>query len=174
MEDEIRAMAQKIAGYQKVIHQLEEENTQVNAEKNDLKRQLIKYQAICRVENQIMDSEFSPATSSSEGMKMFKGLFKKDFYCLDDVDVDILNVFLQKIHALRTGLYQPSSSAIASCDEFFNFNRVLVKREYLAMLYALLDIKVTSRRFESFNREIASDEVIVMIEILFLFIEAGV
>jgi hypothetical protein len=81
-------------------------------------------------------------------------------------------VFLQKIHALKNGQYQPSAVAIASCDEFFNFKKELTKREYLAMLYALLDIKVTTRRFESFNREVGLDEVFEMIEILFSFIEA--
>jgi hypothetical protein len=39
------------------------------------------------------------------------------------------------------------------------------------MLYALLDIKVTSRRFESFNSEMDKDELISMIEILFTYIE---
>jgi hypothetical protein len=61
--------------------------------------------------------------------------------------------------------------ACASCDDFFNFNKVLPKREYLAMLYALLDIKVTGRRFESFNSEMDKDELISMIEILFTSIE---
>jgi hypothetical protein len=50
-------------------------------------------------------------------MQMFKGQLKGDFCCLDDVEVDILNVFLQQIHALKQGQYQPSAKAVASCDE---------------------------------------------------------
>jgi hypothetical protein len=45
---------------------------------------------------------------------------------------------------------------------------VLTKRETLAML----DIKVTSRRFESFNSEMDKDELISIIETLFAYIEA--
>jgi hypothetical protein len=40
------------------------------------------------------------------------------------------------------------------------------------MLYALLDIKVTSRRFESFDSEVGKDEVISIIETSFAYIEA--
>ena len=47
-------------------------------------------------------------------MQIFKGQFKGDFCCLDDVEVDILNVFLQQIHALKQGQYQPSAKAVAS------------------------------------------------------------
>jgi hypothetical protein len=72
---------------------------------------------------------------------------------------------------LKIGTYQPNTKAIASCDEFFNFKKVLTRIEYLAMLYALLDIKVTSRRFESFDSEMNKDELISMIEILFTYID---
>jgi hypothetical protein len=79
--------------------------------------------------------------------------------------------FYKKFMLLKIGTYQPNAKAIASCDDFFNFNKVLTKRENMAMLYALLDIKVTSRRFESFNSEMDKDELISMIEILFTYIE---
>ena len=72
---------------------------------------------------------------------------------------------------LKIGTYQPNTKVIASCDEFFNFKKVLTKKENMAMLYALLDIKVTSCRFESFNSEVVKDEVISTIDILFTYIE---
>jgi hypothetical protein len=172
MEDQVSSMTQKIAGYVHMIRQLEKQNSKFKTENELLNKQVIKYQAICREQTPVVKGKFKPATTSSEAMNMFKGQFKGDFYCLDDVEVDILNVFLQKIHALKIGTYQPNTKAIASCDEFFNFNKVLTKREYLAMLYALLDIKVTSRRFESFDSEVGKDEVISIIEKLFAYIEA--
>lgn len=42
------------------------------------------------------------------------------------------------------------------------------------MLYSLLDIRVTSRRFESFYNEIGTDELINIIETIFSYIAQDV
>jgi len=172
MEDQVRLLRNKVMAFQRTISQLEEENSKIKTENERLNKQVIKYQALCREQTPVAKGQFKPPISSTEAKNMFKALFSGDFYCLDEVEVDILNVFLQQIHALKTRLYQPTVKAIASCDEFFEFNKVLTKREYLVMLYALLDIKVTSRRFENFNNEVGKDEVISMIETLFAYIDS--
>lgn len=171
MEQEVILLKNKLMAFQKTISQLEQENVKIKTENDSLNKQLIKYQAICREKPTEAISNFRPASSSKEAQKMFKALFKGDFYCLDDVEVDILNVFLQQIYALKSAKFRPTSEAITSCDDFFNFKKALTKREYLAMFYALLGINVTSRRFESFNSEVDKDELISMIEIIFTYIE---
>jgi hypothetical protein len=118
---------------------------------------------------------FQPAKTSSEAVNMFKAQFKGQFrektHRLDNVEVEILNVFLQKIHSLTKEEYKPSAKAIASCDKFFDFHKPLMTKEYLAMFYALLDIKMTSRRFEIFNKGVTKGELMAMIESLFTYIE---
>jgi regulator of replication initiation timing len=172
MEDQVRLLRNKVMAFKRTISLLEEEKSKIKTENERLNKQVVKYKAVCREQTPEVKGQFTPALSSADAMNMFKGQFKGEFYCLDDVEVDILNVFLQKIHALKIGTYQPNTKAIASCDEFFNFNKVLTKRENMAMLYALLDIKVTSRRFESFDSEMDKDELISIIETLFAYIEA--
>lgn len=149
-----------------------EENRICLKEKEQLLQQVTKYKAICREIAPKKSSTFSTATNHKEAILQMKNHFSCDFYCLVDVDLDILNLFLEKVSLLKCGSYIPSKQSIAFCDEFFNFNKRLIKTEYLAMLYALLDIKVTSRRFESFNNELGRDELIVILETLFSYIEA--
>ena len=172
MEDQVRLLRNKVMAFQRTISQLEEENSKIKTENERLNKQVVKYKAVCREQTPVVKGKFKPAITSSVAKDVFKGQFKGDFYGLNDIEVDILNVFLEKIHALKTGQYQPTTKAIASCDEFFNFKKALTRREYLAMFYALLDIKVTSRRFESFNSEMDKDELISIIETLFAYIEA--
>ena len=169
-------LTQQVNSLERYIAILEKENTQAKAvnikftaENDDLKKQLIQYQAISSKVTPEVNGVFKPATSAQGAIKQFKANFTGDFYCFDEIDLDILNVFLHKIALLKSGQYKPNVEAEAACDDFFDFKKRLVKREYLAMLYALLDIKVTSRRFESFDMEIDTDELISMIETLFRY-----
>jgi regulator of replication initiation timing len=101
MEDQVSTMTHKITGYLHTIRQLEEENSKIKTENELLNKQIIKYQAICREQTPVVRGKFKSATTSSEAMHMFRGLFKGDFYCLGEVKVDILNVSLQKSHAIE-------------------------------------------------------------------------
>ncbi|MFT6835386.1 MAG: regulator of replication initiation timing [Francisellaceae bacterium] len=171
MEDQVRLLRNKVMALQRTISLLEEESSKIKTENERLNKQVVKNQTSCPEQTPVVKGQFKPALSSAEAKNMFYGQFNGDFSLLDEVEVDILNVFLQKIYALKTGQYQPSTRAIASCDEFFNYKKALTRREYWAMLYALLDIKVTSRRFESFNSNLDKSELISMIETLFAYIE---
>jgi hypothetical protein len=148
------------------------ENQKYLKENEKLLQQVTKYKAICREIAPKDSSTFIVATNHKEAIFQMKSHFPCDFYCLDEVDLDILNLFLEKVSQLKSGSYIPSKKSIALCDDFFDFKKRLTQRDTVPMLYALLDIKITSRRFESFNAELGRDELIIILEVLFAYIEA--
>lgn len=154
------------------VRALELKIANIRKEKEELLLQITKYKAICREIAPVQVANFIPAETHNDAISKLKIDFPCDFYCLIDVDLDILNVFLEKISQLKSGDYLPSQNAIAHCNDLFNFKKRLIKGEYVAMLYTLLNIKVTSRRFQSFDAEIGTDELIIMLEKLLGYIEA--
>lgn len=172
LQKQLDDYAVQVNKLEREVSELKKENRICLAAKEQLLQQVIKYKAICREISPKRSSAFSASTNHKDAILQMNTHFPCDFCCLVDVDLDILNLFLEKVSQLKCGIYIPSKQSIAFCDDFFDFKKRLSRRETVPMLYTLLDIKVTSRRFESFNAELGSDELIVILETLFSYIEA--
>lgn len=160
-----------IENHKKQIDELKNHISIIKHERDLLKEKLTIYESIIKSIPLEGNKEFKPHSNIKDAVMEFKKTFPHDFTCLDEVNLDILNIFLARIDALKKGDYIPSSKSIEQSKDFFNFEKTLVKREYLKILYNLLDIKITTRQFETFNSEISNDELISIIEKIFFYIE---
>ena len=160
----------KTINYINQINELKRTILVIQNKNNSLEEQVTKYKAI--IKSLPYDyKEFKPHTKIKDAVNEFRNTFSCDFICLDEVELDILNIILAQIHAVKNGDYTPKAESIEKSKIFFDFKRNLVKREYIEILYNLLGIKRTSRRFENFDNELTKDELIAIIEKIYFYIE---
>lgn len=167
--------SKKISQLESTIFSLKKRNLELEQRNQALQRINTELQSkmdILSISNPQPDdiSEEEKFSNKLHAIRYLKSQFGYNFYCLDDVDLDILNNFTIKTKRVIEGKYRPPIETLNKHKIFFNFDKRLTKREYFHILLDLIGLKITSRKYESLCNELGYDETIAITEKLYMLL----